>query len=85
MRDCDRLLAVACAVLAIALGLSALEGQGLLGTNSHPSRERLVKSRGDKLMADRIEPSMVPTADLPLVDALEQKLQRELNVPFGTG
>jgi S1-C subfamily serine protease len=78
MRDCDRLLAIACAVLAIALGVSALEGEGLLGTNPHSSHERLVKSRGDKLMADRIEPSMVPTADLPLVNVTTQKIPQGL-------
>jgi len=68
MRDCDRLLAVACTVLAIALGTVALEGHG----------DRFAKHRGDRFVSDRIQPSMVPTADLPLVDITTEKIPQGL-------
>jgi S1-C subfamily serine protease len=68
MRDCDRLLILASAVLSIALGAATLEG---------PHRDP-VRHRDDRLLADRIAPSMVPTADLPLVDITTEKIPQGL-------
>jgi hypothetical protein len=68
MRDCDRLFALACAVLSIALGASALEAP----------REERMRHRDDRLLADTIQPSMVPAADLPLVDITTEKIPQGL-------
>lgn len=68
MRDCDRLLTLACVVLSIALGASALEAP----------HEELMRHRDGRLLADRIQPSMVPTADLPLVDIATEKIPQGL-------
>jgi S1-C subfamily serine protease len=68
MRDCDRLLALACAVISIALGAAALEG----------SFGDLAGHRDGRRLADRIKPSMVPTADLPLVDITTEKIPQGL-------
>ena len=65
MRDCDRLLAIACAVFAIALGTSVA---------AHLTQDRPGTYRGNRLTADRIGPSMMPTADLPLVDITTGKI-----------
>src|SRR5262249_55294404 len=67
MRDCDRLLAVACAVLTLAVGAAALD----------PSTEGPAR-RGNRLLSDLIKPSMMPTADLPLVDITTEKIPQGL-------
>jgi S1-C subfamily serine protease len=68
MRDCDRLFVIACTVLTVALGVSALERH----------YEGLMRHREGRLTADRIQPSMVPTADLPLVDITTEKIPEGL-------
>jgi S1-C subfamily serine protease len=55
-------------MLSIAMGASAL---GV-------TREGSMRIRGERLLADRIVPSMVPTADLPLVDITTEKIPEGL-------